>query len=128
MLSAETSAAEKTGVEMADPKNPFHIASPSNGDLWVMYVNPGDIVKKGEEVFNVTVMKMEMAVTSPADGMVKRVLKSADYNMDKKMVPVREGELLVELGPIPKKCKACSVPVPGEDYKFCPSCGIELGG
>ncbi len=123
---AETSAAEKTGVEMGDPKNPFHIASPSNGDLWVMYVHPGDIVKKGEEVFNVTVMKMEMAVSSPADGMVKRVLKSADYNMDKKMVPVQGGELLVELGPISKICKACSVPVLGEDYKFCPSCGIEL--
>ena len=111
---------------MADPKNPFHIASPSNGDLWVMYVNPGDIVKKGEEVFNVTVMKMEMAVASPADGMVKRVLKFADYNMDKKMVPVQEGELLVELGPIPRRCEACSAPVLGEDYKFCPGCGTEM--
>ena len=61
-----------------------------------------------------------------ADGMVKRVLKSADYNMDKKMIPVQEGELLVELGPIPRKCEACSVPVPGEDYKFCPGCGSKL--
>jgi pyruvate carboxylase len=122
----EVTAAEKTGVEMADPKNPYHIACPSNGDLWVMYVNPGDVVKKGEEVFNITVMKMEIAVLSPADGMVKRVLKFADYNTDKKMVPVKGGELLVELGPIPRKCEACSVPVPGEGYKFCPGCGSKL--
>jgi pyruvate carboxylase len=91
-----------------------------------MYVNPGNIVKKGEEVFNVTVMKMEMAVPSPADGMVKRVLKFADYNMDKKMIPVKGGKLLVELGPIPRKCTACAVPLLGEDYKFCPSCGLKL--
>ena len=123
---AEAVAGAETSVEMADRKNPCHVASPSNGDLWVMYVQPGDIVKKGDEIFNITIMKQEMAVSSPMDGEVKRVLKTADYKEDRKMVPVRGGELIVELGPIPRKCPACSAPVPGGDFKFCPNCGVEL--
>jgi pyruvate carboxylase len=91
-----------------------------------MYVQPGDIVKKGDEIFNITIMKQEMAVFSSMDGVVKRVLKTAEYEKDRKMVMVSEGELLVELGPIPKRCSACLAPVSGEGFKFCPNCGVEL--
>ncbi|MEW5801097.1 MAG: pyruvate carboxylase [bacterium] len=113
-------------VEMADKNNPCHVASPSNGDLWIMYVNAGDTVKKGEELFNITIMKQEKAVLSPMDGVVRRILKFANYKEDKKMVPVREGELIVELGPISLVCKGCSSPVTGEGFKFCPNCGKNL--
>lgn len=110
-------------MEMADSSNPYHVASPSNGDLWVVYAVPGAVVKKGEEVFNLSIMKQEKAVTAPADGIVKRVLKTADYTEDKKMVPVREGELIVELAPVPAFCSACDAPVPDEEFVFCPYCG-----
>ena len=102
--------------------------SPSTGDLWVMYVAPGDIVKKGEEIFNVSIMKQEKAVLAPCDGIVKRVLKTADFKENKKMIPVREGELLVELGPVPKVCpnEACAHPITDKEARFCPFCGTPL--
>jgi pyruvate carboxylase len=110
-------------AEMADTQNPFHVASPSSGDLWVVYARPGQVVKKGEELFNLSIMKQEKAVLAPADGMVKRVLKTANYTEDKKMVPVREGELIVELAPVPDFCKSCNEPLTNEQFQFCPYCG-----
>lgn len=120
---AESSAAK--GTVMADPANEMHIASPSNGDLWVVYVKPGDIVKKGDELFNISIMKQEKAVLSPIDAQVKRVLKKADFKANKKMVPIREGELVIELAPVPSCCAnpECSKPLPDGDYNFCPYCG-----
>ncbi len=125
---AEASAAMGKGVIKADPANPCHVASPSNGDLWVTYVHPGDVVKKGEELFNVSIMKQEKAVLAPMDAQVKRVLKTADYKESKQMVSVTEGELIVELGPVPNLCHnvACHHPIPVENIDFCPYCGIRL--
>ncbi len=120
---AEGTSKDEGGVEMADPNNPYHVAAPSNGDLWVMHVKPGDMVKKGEEICNISIMKQEKAVLAPVDGMVERVLKFADFQEDKKMVPVKEGELLVVLVPAPKKCPTCGMAVTREDFRFCPSCG-----
>ncbi|MCF8114434.1 MAG: hypothetical protein K9K21_11355, partial [Desulfotignum sp.] len=111
---------------MAEPGNPYHAASPSNGDLWIMYVKPGDVVKAGEELFNITIMKQEKSVVSAVDGIVESVVKTADYKFDKKMVPVKKGELLVKLGPLPRKCAACGTPFANTDYKFCPHCGEKV--
>lgn len=119
---------EGVGYEKADKSNPNHVAAPSNGDMWVMYVNPGDMVTKGEELFNISIMKQEKAVLAPVDGMVKRVLKTADFKESKVMVPVKGGELLVELGPIPRRCTngACQKPISIEGSGFCPFCGVKL--
>jgi pyruvate carboxylase len=114
------------GVEMADPKNAYHVGSPSSGDLWVVYGNPGRFVKKGEELFNLSIMKQEKAVLSPIDGVVKRVLKTANYTEDKRMVPVKEGELIVELAPAPDFCPQCKEPLAGDNFAFCPFCGTQL--
>lgn len=116
------------GIVKADPTNPQHVGAPSNGDLWVIYVHPGDIVKKGEELFNVSIMKQEKAVLAPMDGIVKRVLKTADYRESKQMVSVREGELIVELGPVPRVChnEACGRPITIEGIEYCPYCGDRL--
>jgi len=123
---AEPTSGEAGGIEMADKNNPCHVASPSRGDLWVMYVKPGDMVVKGEELFNITVMKQEKAVISPMEGIVERVLKTADYKYDKHMTPVREGELLVVIGPVPKRCDKCHSPIKDDTFKFCPTCGAGL--
>ncbi|WP_028574391.1 pyruvate carboxylase [Desulfonatronovibrio hydrogenovorans] len=117
----------KDSLEMADPDNIYHVGAPHNCDLWVMHVKPGDKVKKGEELFNISIMKQEKAVTSPVEGVVRRVLKFADYQEDKIMVPVREGELLVELGPVPNTCSGCGNHIILEDCKFCPECGRRVG-
>ncbi|MCF8028039.1 MAG: pyruvate carboxylase [Desulfobacteraceae bacterium] len=110
-------------AEMADTENPYQVASPSSGDLWVVYAQPGEVVKKGEELFNLSIMKQEKAVLAPDDGIVRRVLKTANYTEDKKMVPVGEGELIVELAPVPDFCRSCNAPVTSGDYQFCPYCG-----
>ena len=73
-------------------------------------------------------MKQEKSVPSPMDAVVKRVVKTANYKEDKKMVPVREGELIVELGEIPRQCAGCAHPMAGESYQFRPMCGEKLGG
>lgn len=124
--TAEATGAGDGAIEMADKADPAQVASPSRGDLWIMYVKPGDVVKKGEELFNITIMKQEKAVVSPMDGVVTRVLKVADYKYDKKMVPVQEGELLVVLGPSLGICSACGAPVKDPEFRFCPKCGKEI--
>ena len=122
---APPKAGAKAGLLMADPADHYQVGSPSNGDLWVMYVHPGDVVEKGEELFNVSIMKQEKAVLAPISGVVKRVLKTADYKETRKMVSVREGELIVELGPAPRCCtnEACGRPLPLAELTFCPYCG-----
>ena len=91
-----------------------------------MQVQPEDIVKAGEELFNISIMKQEKSVFSPVDAMVKRVLRFADYQEDRKMVPVHEGELLVELMPIPKRCPTCKHPAVRDEDRFCTHCGQKL--
>ncbi|WP_165175328.1 pyruvate carboxylase [Desulfovibrio sp. ZJ369] len=126
---SQPSGSSAKGTLMADPANPYHVAAPSNGDLWVMYTHPGDVVKAGEELFNVSIMKQEKAVLAPVDGIVKRVLKTADFKENKQMVSVREGELIVELGPVPRVCsnEACGQPIPMDNAAFCPYCGSRVG-
>ncbi|MDR2574475.1 MAG: pyruvate carboxylase [Desulfovibrio sp.] len=133
IMSCEVKVAQPVGgpgkgVAMADSENPYHVAAPSNGDLWVMYVHPGDIVKAGEEMFNVSIMKQEKAVLAPVEGIVKRVLKTADFKENKQMVSVREGELIVELGPVPHLCgnPSCGQPIGLDNAAFCPYCGTHI--
>ncbi|WP_461209351.1 pyruvate carboxylase [Desulfocurvus sp. DL9XJH121] len=123
---AEPVSGGKASVERADSSNPFQVGAPSNGDLWIMYVEPGQVVEAGEELFNISIMKQEKAVLAPVGGVVKRVLKAANFKDDKKMVPVVEGELLVELGPIPKTCPGCDMHILDDNYSFCPGCGRKL--
>ncbi len=86
-------------VEVADACNICHISAPSNGDLWVMYAHEGDVIQKGQELFNISIMKQEKAVLSPIDGIVKRVLKRANYQETKKMVPVAMANCLWNFHP-----------------------------
>jgi pyruvate carboxylase len=113
-------------IEMADACNMCHIAAPSNGDLWVMYANEGDPIQKGQELFNISIMKQEKAVCSPVDGIVKRVLKTANYQETKKMIPVVNGELLVEVSPASNTCTSCKSPIDIDHQKFCPICGNKI--
>lgn len=116
----------KSDLEKADPNNPYHIGSPSNGDLWVTHVKVGDMVKKGEEVCNVSIMKQEKAVLAPIDGRVKRVLKTAAYQTDKIMVAVKEQELLIELEPPRKTCPNCNQAATADNATFCAFCGQKI--
>ncbi|RLB80662.1 MAG: pyruvate carboxylase [Deltaproteobacteria bacterium] len=124
-IKVKEKAVTGPGREMADTQNPYHIAAPFDSDLWLVHKKEGDAVKAGEEVLNLSLMKTEYAVTSPVDGVVKRIVVFADYRADKKMVPVKKGALLMELAPPRERCKNCDAEIE-EDYKFCPKCGSNL--
>ncbi len=132
-MSHEIKLASATGsshldLQMADTNNRDEIGAPSSGDLWVTYVQAGDIVSKGQELFNISIMKQEKAVLSPRNAMVKTVLKAADYKNSRKMVPVIEGELIMELVDIPLICEnhECKKPLAINNAKFCPHCGTSI--
>jgi pyruvate carboxylase len=112
-------------LETAEANNPFQIGSPFDADLWIVHKKVGDSVKAGEEVLNLSLMKMECAVNSPVDGVVKRVAVFANYKADKKMVPVKKGQLLMELAVPRERCANCEAEV-DTDYRFCPACGQKL--
>lgn len=124
-IQVEEKTVEKTGVEMADENNPYHISAPFDADLWLVHKKVGDSVQAGEEILNLALMKVECGVTSPVDGVVKRALVSADYKADKRMVPVRKGQLLMELAPPRERCTSCNMEINEKD-KFCSECGSKL--
>ncbi|MDR1577188.1 MAG: pyruvate carboxylase [Deltaproteobacteria bacterium] len=111
---------------IATGSNSFLITAPVNGDLWVMYVQEGDLVAEGQELFNISIMKQEKGVRSKVAGVVKKIHRTADFQHTKQMVPVRAGELIVELGPLPLSCPQCQERLPLEGLKFCPHCGQPL--
>ncbi|MDR1051805.1 MAG: pyruvate carboxylase [Deltaproteobacteria bacterium] len=123
---APDNVAANPGSSAPSPADPHMVSAPMNGDLWVMYVKEGDLVSPGQELFNISIMKQEKAVPSKVSAMVKKVHKTADFRHTKQMVPVRAGELIVELCPVPARCQKCgeALPVPG--LRFCPHCGTLL--
>jgi len=112
-------------VELANPENPRHIAAPFDAELWVVHKRAGDPVTAGEEVLNLSLMKMETAVVAPVDGTVSRVLVQADYRRDRRMVPVVKGQLLIELADAGEACSSCGA-VLAADHRFCAQCGRKV--
>jgi len=124
-IQVEKRAAEKRGIEMADESDPYQIGAPFDADLWLVHKKAGDNVKAGEEIFNLALMKVEYGITSPVDGVVKRVSVFADYKTDKKMVPVTKGQLLMELALPHERCANCNEQIDKKD-KYCSNCGKSL--
>ncbi len=122
---SEIQSAGEEEVPLAEKNDPYQVGSPCNGDLWVMHVQPGDAVRKGEELFNISVMKQEKAVLAPVDGVVRQVRKFANYQSDRRMVPVQEGELLIILAPASGACPECGYQLEGNAMNFCPQCGAK---
>ncbi|MBW2568842.1 MAG: pyruvate carboxylase [Deltaproteobacteria bacterium] len=124
-IQVEKRAAERKGIEMADESDPYQIGAPFDADLWLVHKKAGDNVKAGEEIFNLALMKVEYGITSPVDGVVKRVPVFADYKTDKKMVPVTKGQLLMELALPHDRCANCNEQIDKKD-KYCSNCGKSL--
>ena len=112
-------------IEMAEPGNMYQIAAPFDADLWIVHKQVGDSVSVGEEVCNLSLMKMETAVTSAVAGVVRRVLVTANFKVDRKMVPVIKEQLLLEIDPGGRVCGACEATL-GDDHRFCPQCGAKV--
>ena len=47
------------------------VLAPMSGNIWKIVVKEGDKVKEDDELMIMEVMKMEVPVTAPCDGVVK---------------------------------------------------------
>ena len=123
---SRTAGAE--GRKQADPNDLNHVGAVSNGDLWVVHVVEGDLVKKGQELCNISIMKQEKGIFAKRDAVVKKVHIPANFKKTNKMVSVQEGELILELGDLSEQCPSCSRPQPEnlQQGNFCPFCGAAL--
>ena len=83
-LPAEVPVAEK-----ADRSQPGHVAAPFAGVVTIG-VSEGERVTAGQTVATIEAMKMEAAITAPADGTVERVAVA-------ETAQVEGGDLLVVL-------------------------------
>jgi len=89
----------KGGPRFADPAVKGEIASPMMGNVWRIgnkdrALKVGDIVREGQEVMNLEAMKIEFAVLSPMNGVVKEIAVKLNE-------AVVENQLLMVLGEAP---------------------------
>ena len=49
------------------------VTADMNGNIWKVLVNPGDTVEAGQTLIIVEAMKMELAISAPQAGVVKRI-------------------------------------------------------
>ncbi|GMM54646.1 pyruvate carboxylase 2 [Maudiozyma humilis] len=66
----------------ADNHDPLQIGAPMAGVIVEVKVHKGSLVKKGQPVAVLSAMKMEMVISSSADGLVKEVLVNNDENVE----------------------------------------------
>ncbi|HHX77181.1 MAG TPA: biotin attachment protein [Firmicutes bacterium] len=91
VFTVNTPRVKKREIRMARGEN--DVGSPINGTVWRLgnpkrgKLKAGDIVHKGEEIANIEAMKMETAVTSPYDAIIREIC----FNVND---IVQEGQLL----------------------------------
>ncbi|MDR2129892.1 MAG: carboxylase [Odoribacteraceae bacterium] len=82
---ADRKAAEETKQaveeEKAEPITGKVIESPMPGSIFQILVQPGDVVKCGQEVLILEAMKMENSITSDYSGTVKRIFAAVGSNV-----------------------------------------------
>jgi pyruvate carboxylase len=77
--------------EKADPGDNGHVPAPMTGVV-TLAVEEGERVDAGQQIGTIEAMKMESAISAPADGTVERLAVPSGTN-------VEPGDLLVVLGP-----------------------------
>ncbi len=55
---------EKANHPKADPTNPLHVGATMPGMISTVAVKPGQSITKGETLFTIEAMKMELAIKS----------------------------------------------------------------
>jgi pyruvate carboxylase len=79
----DRSAAVKVAPrQKADTANPDHIAAPMPGKVSAIAVRKGQPVRAGQHLFSLEAMKMETAVSSPADATVSDVLVTVGASVE----------------------------------------------
>lgn len=97
VYTVETPRVKKTLIRMAG--KPDEVGAKISGNIWRIgnpdrgQIKVGDIVHKGEEIANLEAMKMENAVTAPADGQIAEICVKLNAS-------VQEGQLLFVIEPV----------------------------
>jgi pyruvate carboxylase len=73
---------------LADKSNPNHVGAPMPGIVSNIRANVGEQVKKGDQLLSIEAMKMETAIKSERDGIIKELLVTVQSQ-------VRGGDLLI---------------------------------
>lgn len=73
---------ENVSKPKADGHDPLQIGAPMAGVIVEIKVHKGSLVKKGQAVAVLSAMKMEMVISSQADGQVKEVYVNGGENVD----------------------------------------------
>ena len=73
---------------VAEKSNPNHVGAPMPGIVSNIRVNAGGQVKKGDQLLSIEAMKMETAIKSERDGIIKELLVTVQSQ-------VRGGDLLI---------------------------------
>lgn len=91
-FSSEDSAALAEATELELKDNEIAIESIISCNVWKLLVKEGDTVKIGDPVMIVESMKMEIEITSTANGVVKSILKKAgsDVHSGQRLLIVEE--------------------------------------
>lgn len=53
------------------------VGSPMPGELVTINVKDGDVVEKGQKLATLSAMKMEMSITAPISGCIKKIYVSS---------------------------------------------------
>ena len=93
----DSAAAASKKVRRATPGNKGEVGATMNGTVWRIgakgrTLKEGDVVRKGEEILNIEVMKTENAVKSTVGGVVRELCVSINDR-------VEEGQLLAVIEP-----------------------------
>ncbi|XP_032674676.1 methylcrotonoyl-CoA carboxylase subunit alpha, mitochondrial isoform X2 [Odontomachus brunneus] len=75
-------------------QNPYTALSPMPGLVDKIFVNKGDIVKKGDSLIVIVAMKMEHIIKAAADGTIEEVLCSIGDNVAKNKLLIKMTETL----------------------------------
>ena len=94
--SAESSAAQAQAPSAppapsgSSDKGSLEIVAQTPGNVWKIFLSPGDSVKEGDKILTLEAMKMEIDIQAPKDG----VIKSIDVDSND---TVSDGQLLATM-------------------------------
>jgi len=71
MIRDESAASSQTRRMKAEVDKNEHVGAPMKGEVVVVKVKPGDVVEAGQVVAVLSAMKMEMAVQSQMNGVIR---------------------------------------------------------
>nr|WED68866.1 hypothetical protein PJ912_00545 [Pectobacterium colocasium] len=62
-----------SAAPVENDESAFQVSADMNGNIWKVLVNVGDVIEAGQPLIIVEAMKMELTISAPQSGRVKRI-------------------------------------------------------